>query len=72
MAEVVGLIVSIVTLVELAHGVCKGIRALHELFGELPGRLATLSNEVDDARIVLANLTRCLQEEEQHMANAKR
>ncbi|UKZ59994.1 uncharacterized protein TrAtP1_001282 [Trichoderma atroviride] len=71
MAEVVGLIAWVLTLAQLAQGVCKGLRGLHELFGELPGRLATLSNEVEDYKIVLDHLTRCLQEEEQHMVNAK-
>ncbi|GKU22961.1 unnamed protein product [Fusarium langsethiae] len=70
MAEVVGVIASVFTLSKVAHGVCQGLRELHELFGGLPGRLASLSNEVDDAKIVLVHLSRCLKEQEQHLSNS--
>ncbi|EEP82154.1 predicted protein [Uncinocarpus reesii 1704] len=70
MAEAVGLIASVVTLSKLANGVCRGLRDLHELLGELPGRLASLSNEVDDAKIVLVHLSRCLKERELRKSNA--
>jgi hypothetical protein len=65
MAEVVGLVASVLTLGKLAYKTCHGIRSLHELLGELPDRLALLSNEVDDAKVVLYGLHGVLRQREE-------
>ncbi|KAH7310568.1 ankyrin repeat-containing domain protein [Stachybotrys elegans] len=62
--EAVGLVASVLALTKLTYGVCHGIRSLHEVLGNLPDRLATLSNEVDDAKVVLSGLHRVLKQRE--------
>ncbi|OAQ99079.1 hypothetical protein LLEC1_06479 [Akanthomyces lecanii] len=70
MAEIVGLVASVATLSKLAQGVCIGLRELHGLLGELPGRLAALGNEVDDARVVLNHLSLFLKQRQHHPSGA--
>ena len=64
MGEVVDLVSKTLSIAQAAQYTWGRLAEVHKLLGELPGRLAALSNEISDASMVLLNISEFLRENE--------